>query len=321
MYFLNRFLPGMALCACVIGSVLAQTYPASGSTIRVVVPFSAGSGTDMVARTVMEELQKSLKTTIVVDNKPGANGAIAAELVSRAAPDGYTLVLGTSSGWSTNPWLMKKLSYDPLKDFTPISRVTYFPFILVVSAASPIKTLDDFLKRAQSGGNFAMGYGNASGQVAGGHLMKGAGFKALSVPYKSTPPALTDLVGGQFDFMFVDMASSQGLVQSGRLRAIAVMADRRSELMPELPALGEKVPGFTFVTWGGLLGPAGLPPAIVERLNSEMGAILRKQEVKAKMGSLGLEAYPSTAPEFAKFLSVQLQEWGDKVKDAGIERE
>ncbi|RYZ04628.1 MAG: tripartite tricarboxylate transporter substrate binding protein, partial [Comamonadaceae bacterium] len=227
---------------------MAQAYPAPGATVRVIVPFAPGSGTDVVSRALMEELQKSLKTTIIIDNKPGANGAVAAELARKAAPDGYTLVMGTSSGWSTNPWLMKKMAYDPVKDFTPIARTTYFPFILVVSAASPIRTLDDFLKRAHAGGNFSMGYGNASGQVAGAHLMKTAGFKALSVPYKSTPPALVDLVGGQFDFMFVDMASSQGLIKGGKVRALAIMSDRRSELMPGLPAIEEKVPGFTFVT-------------------------------------------------------------------------
>ena len=257
----------------------------------------------------------------MIDNKAGANGAIASEIVSKASPDGNTLLLVTSSAFSANPWLMKKLSYDPAKDFTPIVRVVDFPFMLVVSGTSPIKTLDDLVKHIQSGAKIAMGYGNATGQVANAHLMKAAKFEGVSVPYKSTPPAMTDLIGGQFDAMFVDMASSQGLVKDGRIRPLAVMADRRSKLMPNLPALGEKFPGFTYVAWGGLVGPAGLPAEVVTMMQATFSSSLANPSVVKRFGELGLEPYPSTTAEFANFILEQKGAWGAKIKDAGIQPE
>jgi tripartite-type tricarboxylate transporter receptor subunit TctC len=271
-----------------------------------------------MARALVDELQRSLGTPVVIDNKPGANGAVAAELTRKATPDGYTLVLATSSGWSTAPWLLKGLSYDPVKDFIPIARTTDFPFVLVVSAASPMRTLDDFLKKARAS-QLNMGYGNATGQVAGAHFMKAAGFKALPVPYKSTPPALVDLVGGQFDFMFVDIASSQGLIKSGKVRPLALMADRRSDLMPGVPALGEQFPGFDYVAWGGLMAPRGLPPEVVRKLGILTVEILQKPELKARMAALGLAPYPGSSAEFERFVKDQLQAWGSKIKEAGLE--
>lgn len=307
-----------AVAASFGGAQAQAVYPASGTPIKVVVPFAAGSGTDTMARALVDELQRDLGTPVIIDNKPGANGAIAGDLVRKAPPDGYTLVLATSSGWSTAPWLLKGLPYDPAKDFTAIARTTEFPFVLVVSAASPIRTLDDLLKKARET-QLNMGYGNATGQVAGAHFMKAAGFNALPVPYKSTPPALVDLIGGQFDFMFVDIASSQGLIKSGKLRPLALMADQRSDLMPGLPALGEKFPGFHYIAWGGLMAPRGLPPDIVRKLNAVTVAILRKPELKAKMATLGLAPYPSGSTEFEQFVKDQLQAWGDKIKEAGLE--
>lgn len=306
------------------GAVQAQVqaYPQKGSTIRLVVPFSAGSGTDVMTRALIEDVQKSLDgATVLIDNKPGANGAVASEMVAKSAPDGQTLLLVTSSAFSANPWLMKKINYDPTKDFTPIIRTTDFPFIFVVSGASQINTIEDFLKHAQSGKKLTLGYGNATGQVANAHLMKAAKFEALSVPYKSTPPAMVDLIGGQFDAMFVDMASSQSLIKQGRLRPLAVMADRRSKLMPNLPALGEKFPGFSYVAWGGLVGPAGLKPDVVTKLNSVFASSLNKPEVIKRFEELGLESFPSTTAEFAKFIVDQKLAWGEKVKDAGMQPE
>ncbi|GAA5235810.1 tripartite tricarboxylate transporter substrate binding protein [Verticiella sediminum] len=301
------------------GSQAGQpSYPAPGKPVQIVVPFAPGSGTDTMARALAEDLQKALGTPVVIANRPGANGAVAAEFVRKATPDGYTLVLATSSGWSTNTWLLKAVSYDPVRDFTPIARTTNFPFVLVVSASSSIRTLDDFLDRARAS-QLTMGYGNATGQVAGAHLMKVAGFEALPVPYGSTPPALVDLIGGRFDFMFVDIASSQTLIESGKVRPLAVMADQRSSLMPQLPALGETYPGFDYVPWGGLMGPQALPSEITDKLGSITVAILRHDELKARMAALGLEAYPAGSAQFGTFVQEQLRAWGDKVKEAGLE--
>ncbi|MBO9513249.1 MAG: tripartite tricarboxylate transporter substrate binding protein [Variovorax sp.] len=313
-----RTLAAVAL-ATAAGVAIAQGFPVPGKTIRVIVPFTAGSGTDVTTRILVEDLQKGMGVPMIVENKPGANGTLAAEYVSKQAPDGYTLLIGTSSAFSANPWLLKKLPYDPLKDFTPIARTTDFPFFLAVSGSSPVKNLDDFLQFVRSAPKLALGYGNATGQVANAHLMNDARFSAVSVAYKSTPPALVDMVGGQFDAMFVDIASSQGLVKDGKVRAIAVMSDRRSALMPGLPALGEKVPGFNYIAWGGLIGPPGMPADIVERLNAEMVRTLNKPAIKEKFAAVGQDPFPSTAAEFAAFMVDQKAAWGAKIQAAGIE--
>jgi len=301
----------------VVGMAYAQTYPAK--PIRVVVPFAPGSGTDVMTRVLMEELNKALSVPIVVENKPGANGSIAAKSVADAAPDGYTLLLGTSSAHSANPWLFKRLNYAPIDDFTPIARTTNFPFMLVVSGSSPVKNVLDFLAFVRSDTQRTMGYGNSTGQVAGAHLMTVAKFQAVSVPYRSTPPALVDLVGGQFDFMFVDLASSQGLVKSGKVRPLAMMADRPSVLMPGLPALGETFPDFSYVAWGGLMGPAGLPRDVVEFLSAAVVRTLNKPNVRERFAALGLEPYPAPADAFATFMVEQQAAWGARIKAAGIE--
>ena len=312
----------LSFIACLGAGAHAQSYPAAGSTIRVIVPFSAGSGTDVMTRVLVEDVQKSFpKAAFIVENRPGANGSVAAEYVSHAAPDGYTLLLTTSSAFSANPWLIKQLRYDPVKDFTPIARTTHFPFILAVNGASPYKTLDDLMAHLTSGNDVALGYGNSTGQVANAHLMAAAHFKAVSVPYKSTPPALVDLVGGRFDAMFVDMASSQSLVGSGKVRPLAVMADTRSALMPDQPALGEKFPGFIYIPWGGLVGPAGVSDEVVAVLGKAFIGSLNKPEVRKKFASMGLEPLPGSPQEFARFIVDQKAAWGAKIREAGIQPE
>lgn len=307
------------LVATLATAAIAQKYPEPGRTIRVLVPFTAGAGSDLMARTLLDDVQKGLGVPIVIDNRPGANGTVAAEFLLRQAPDGYTLLLGTSSAFSANPWLLKKMPHDPITDFTPIVSTTDFPFFLAVSGSSPIRTLDDFVKHVQSASRFTMGYGNATGQVANAHLMRAAKFKAVSVAYRGTPPAMADLLGGQIEAMFVDIASSQSLVKDGRVRPIAMMSDRPSALMPGLPALGERFPGFNYLAWGGLIGPPGLPAEIVNRLNAEVVKSLAKPEIREKFAGMGQAPLPSTPEEFAKFMVDQKAAWGAKIQEAGIE--
>ncbi len=298
----------------------AQAFPSK--PIRLVVPFAVGSGTDILARVIGEEVQRNLGTSIIVENKPGAGGQIAAEIVTKAAPDGYTLLMGTNTALSANPFLYRKLTYDPIKDFTPIARTNYFLFLLVVAADSPMKSTADVIARAKANpGKVSYGYGNSTGQVAGAHFARGGGFQALAVPYKSTPPALTDLASGQIDFMFVDLASSQNYMRGGKLRAIAVQSDERSALLPELPAAGEVVPGFTFVAFGGVVGPAGMPRDVVARLNAEFTKALGTPAVKERMAALGLEPAPMSPEAFGRFMSEQLTTWGRKIAEAGIQPE
>lgn len=313
-----------ALAACVLalstGSAAAQAYPSR--PIRVIVPFAVGSGTDILTRLITEELQKSLGQPFVIDNKPGASSQIAAEAAAKAEPDGYTLMMTTNTAHSANPHLFKKLRYDPLKDFTPIARVNYFLFALAVKADSPIRTPQELVAHVRANpGKFSYGFGNSTGQVAGAHFVKYGRMDAQPVPYKSTPPAMTDIAVGQVEFMFVDWAAAQSFIKAGKLKLIGVQSDTRSAMLPELPPVGETVPGFTFTVWGGMIGPAGMPPAIVQTLNAAVNKVLATPAVRERMMGLGLEPAPMSLEDFRRFTVEQHAAWGKSIRDAGIQPE
>ncbi|MFO1199352.1 MAG: tripartite tricarboxylate transporter substrate binding protein [Burkholderiaceae bacterium] len=300
----------------------AQGYPSK--PIRLVIPFGAGSATDIVARALAEELRAALGQPVVVESKPGASAQIGAEFVARAAPDGYTLFLTTNTSHSANPAMFRKLPYDPIRDFTPIGRVCYFPFVLAVDAALPVRTPAELVAYAKANaGKVSYGYGNSTGQVAGAALNSLAQLGAQAIAYKSTPQALTDVAGGQVAFMFVDLASSQQHLKSGRIRAIAVSTERRTPMAPELPTLGETLglQGFDLSAWVGMFGPAGLPADVVSRLSAELRRIADRKEIRERLESLGGEPAPAAAPEFAAYVRRQLDVWAQKVRDAGIQAE
>ena len=309
-----------ALLLVLSGFAAAQAYP--DKPIRVLVPFAAGSGTDILARVVTEELRASMGANFVIDNRAGASGQIAAELVAKANPDGYTLFLSTNTPHSANPFLFKKINYDPVRDFDAVARMIYFVFILVVNPNSNIKTVPELIAHVKANaGRISYAFGNSTGQVNGAYFVSAAKIDALPVPYKSTPPAMTDLISGQVQFMFVDAASSQGNVKSGRLRAIAVMSDKRSDLFPDLPAVGETVPGFDTVPWAGMFAPAGTPKAVINKLNAEIVKAINKPAVNQRLAEMGLAPGPSTPAELDRFVKEQLAAWGKKIKDAGIQPE
>jgi tripartite-type tricarboxylate transporter receptor subunit TctC len=310
--------------ACVLalgGAAHAQPYPAKPVTI--VVPFGAGSGTDSITRIVGHFLSTALKQTVVVEPKPGANGAIAATYVARSAPDGYTLVMGTNSPHSAVPFLAKNVPYDPVKDFAPVSRVGSFTLMLVVNPEIPAKSVADLIAYAKANpGKLTFASGNTSGIVAGETLKRWAGVDMLHVPYKSVPPALNDVLGGRVSMMFADFATAMPHVRANTLRALATTRKVRSTLFPEVPSLHEAgVTGFEMDSWAGLFAPAGTPGDIVGRLNAEVRAILGDPEIKAKIAATGFEAFASTPAEFDEFVKAQLASWGKMVKDAGIEPE
>ena len=318
MKLLRTFAFAVLASACAAAG--AQTYPSK--TIRVIVPFAVGSGTDILTRLVTDELQKNLGVPFIVDNKPGASSQIAAEAAAKAEPDGYTLMMTTNTAHSANPHLFKKLRYDPLKDFTPVARVNQFLFALAVRADSPIKTPAELLAKANAEpGKMSYGFGNSTGQVAGAHFVKYGRIDAMPVPYKSTPPAMTDIAVGQVEFIFVDWAAAQSFMKAGKLKLIAVQSDQRSALLPDLPPVGETVPGFTFTVWGGLIAPAGVPPAIVNTLNAAVNKVLATPAVREKMMGLGLEPFPASVEEFRKFAIEQHAAWGKSIRDAGIQPE
>ena len=317
-----RLLPALAACvlALTTGSAAAQAYPSR--PIRVIVPFAVGSGTDILTRLITEELQKSLGQPFVIDNKPGASSQIAAEAAAKSEPDGYTLMMTTNTAHSANPHLFKKLRYDPLKDFTPIARVNHFLFALAVKADSPIRTPQELVAHVRANpGKFSYGFGNSTGQVAGAHFVKYGRMDAQPVPYKSTPPAMTDIAVGQVEFMFVDWAAAQSFIKAGKLKLIGVQSDTRSAMLPELPPVGETVPGFTFTVWGGMIGPAGMPSAIVQTLNAAINKVLATPAVRERMMGLGLEPAPMSLEDFRRFTVEQHAAWGKSIRDAGIQPE
>ena len=314
----------VAICCAALGqapaSRAAQPYP--DKPIRVIVPFGPGTGTDILARILTEDLRASNGWSFVVDNRAGGSAQIAAELAARAAPDGYTLFLSTNTPHSANPFLFKKINYDPIKDFAAVSRLIYYSFILVVNPGSNIKTVPELLAFVRANpGKTSYAFGNSTGQVNGAFFVKAAKLDSIAVPYKSTPPAMTDIIGGQVHFMFVDTASSQGHVKAGRLRAIGVMSDQRSKILPDLPAVGETVPGFDTTPWAGFFVPAGTAKTIISRLSDETQKTINKPAVHQKLTELGLEPVPSGPAELDRFVQQQLKNWGKKIRDAGIQPE
>jgi tripartite-type tricarboxylate transporter receptor subunit TctC len=298
----------------------AQNYP--DRPIRVIVPFAAGSGTDVLARIVTEELRSTMGASFVIDNRAGASGQIAAELVAKANPDGYTLFLSTNTPHSANPFLFRKLNYDPVRDFSAVSRMIYYVFILVVNPNQSVKTVPELIAYIKANpGKTSYAFGNSTGQVNGAYFVSAAKLDSLPVPYKSTPPAMTDLIGGRIDWMFVDAAASQGHVKAGRLRAIALMGDHPSDTMPDLPPVGATVPGFDTVPWAGMFVPARTPKHIIGKLNAEIVKAIEKPAIGQRLIDAGLQPAPSTPAQLDQFVKQQLGAWGKKIKDAGIQPE
>jgi len=298
-----------------------SAYPSR--TISIVVPFPAGSGTDAVGRIMAVELSKILGQQVVIENKPGANATIGAQFVARAQPDGYTLFLSTNTAHSAAPWLMKSINYDPIKDFTPVARGGNLPFILVINPKLPIHSVQELVAYAKKNpGKLNYASGNSTGIVGGATLASRAGIDIVHVPYKGTPQAMTDVVGGQVDMMFTDVASGMPFVKSGQMRALAVSTASRSAVVPDLPSMSESgIKDFDLNSWNGYFGPAGLPPEVVAKLNAAINKIVSNPETKAKLAGLGFDAFSGTPQDFSNFVGQQLVLWQGLIKDAGIKPE
>ncbi len=300
------------------GAQTAVTWPVK--PITLVVPFPAGSGTDAVGRIVATELGNILGQQIVIENKPGGNATIGAQLVARAQPDGYTLFLATNTPMSAAPWLMKSISYDPVKDFTPVARGGNLPFILVINPKLPIHSVQELVAYAKKHpGKLNYASGNSTGIVGGATLAARAGIEMVHVPYKGTPQAMTDVIGGQVDLMFTDVASGMPFVKSGQMRALAVSTRDRSAIVPDLPSMAEAgIKDFDLNSWNGYFGPAGLSPEVVLKLNTAINQIVNHPETKAKLAGLGFDAFSGTAQSFTAFVGEQLVLWRDLIQAAGI---
>jgi tripartite-type tricarboxylate transporter receptor subunit TctC len=303
--------------------------PASGQapypnrTITLVLPFAAGSGTDTTTRIISQHLGVALGVGLVIDNKPGANGMIAATYAARAAPDGYTLFVTTNTTHSANPFLLKTLTYDPVRDFVPIARTGDLPFMLVVNNELPVKSVAELVAYGKANpGKLTYASGSSSSSVSGATFAYNAGIDMLHVPYKSSPPALTDVIGGRISMMFVDVLTGLPHVKGNALRALAVTTRDRSPLMPELPSMQEAgVPDFDITSWQGYFAPAGTPKEIVTRLNAEIRKIIETPEIKAQLATLGMDAFSGTPEQLGAFVAEQLVLWEKLIKNAGIEKQ
>src|SRR5437764_952865 len=270
---------------------MAQTWPVK--PIKWVVPFAAGGTTDILARTVGDKLSVALGQPVVVDNRPGAGGAVGADYTAKSPPDGYTIMGGTISTHAINASLYKSLPYDPIKDFVPITMIVRLPNLLVVNPEIPAKNVGELiaLLKANPGKYSFASSGNGTSQHLSGELFKTmAGIDMQHVPYKGSPPALQDVVGGQVSMTFDNITTAWPLAKAGKLRALAVTTATRSAVAPDVPTLAESgLPGFEIGSWQGVFAPAGVPPEIVKRLNTEIVKILNQPEVKEKLTAMGAE--------------------------------
>ncbi|HET6493688.1 MAG TPA: tripartite tricarboxylate transporter substrate binding protein [Burkholderiales bacterium] len=315
----------VALCAIVSWSASAlaqQPYPSR--PIRLISPFAPGGGNDILCRTIAPKLTERIKQQVIVDNRPGANGIIGTEVAARSAPDGYTIVL-IPSGHAVNASLHRKLPYDSIRDFTPITLVGSSPLILAVHPSLPARSVKELIALAKAHPE-QLTYGSAgigsSGHLGGALFDALTGTKMVHVPYKGMSLAITDLMSGQVSLVFGTSLSVMPHVRSGRLRAMATTGAQRSPALPDLPTVaGAGVPGYEAGLWYGFVGPARIPAEIVRRLNSEIVAVLKLAEVRERLASQGVDARPSTPEEFGRLLASDLERWAKVVQRAGIRAE
>ncbi len=297
----------------------AQTYPTR--PIRLIAPFAPGGPTDIVARVVAQRLGASLGQNLVVDNRPSAGGAIGCELVARAAPDGYTLLLGSSGNLAVAPSLTLKLPYDPVKDFQPVTQTTSGPQIMVVHPSVQAKTVQEFIALARKSGklNYASGGTGMSNHLASELFTMAAKVSILHVPYKGTGPALSELLGGQVQMMMSSLLPAMPHVQSGRLRGLAVTSLKRTAALPDIPTMVESgLPGFETTSWHGLLLPAKTPAAIANRLHSELVKMLNHAEVKTLFANQGMDVVANKPEEFAAYIKSESEKWSRVIKTIGL---
>ncbi|MDM0073795.1 tripartite tricarboxylate transporter substrate binding protein [Variovorax sp. J2P1-59] len=319
-----RLLAGaaLALLAC---SSLAQT-PWPAKPIKLVVPFPPGGGTDFVARLIAEKLTTQAGWVIVIDNKPGAGGNIGLDAVAKSAPDGYTIGLGQTANLAINPALYAKMPFDPLKDFAPIASVASQPVVLLVNASSPYKTLADVVaasKAKPESLRIGLAGNGTVGHLAGEMLERRADIKMLNVPYKGAGPAMTDLLGNQVELNFANTPVAIPQLTGGKVRALAISSPQRLKTVPQLaavPTVAEQgYPGFDAITWTGLVAPAGTPPAVVERINSEVQKILKRPDVLEKLALEGSTAAAEGTPrQFGDYIRSEHQKWGALIRGANI---
>jgi tripartite-type tricarboxylate transporter receptor subunit TctC len=309
----------MAFCLMVSVGAQAQTYPSK--PIRLIVPFPAGGATDIFARTLSQKLAEKLGTSVVVDNKPGAGGTLGSDMVAKAPPDGYTLLLATSSTHSIGPNLNPKMPYDAVRDFTPIGQVGNAPSIMLVPNSSPAKTVQEWIDYARKNPgrlNYASSGNGTIVQLTAELFKSQAGVFVVHIPYKGTALAMPDLISGKVDVLFDSLPTGLPHVRDGRLRALGVTTAQRTPLAPGVPPISEVLPGYESTTWFGVFGPPGLRAELVNRINTAANQALKEAEVADKLQKLGIEAVGGTPAEFTSMLASESAKWKKIINERKI---
>ena len=308
-----------ALAVIASATALAQHYP--DKPVKIIVPYAPGGAVDIVARTVGKPLSEALKQPVIVENKPGASANIGMEAAAKAAPDGYTLLMA-SNGIATNMALFPNLAFDGRRDFAPVARIGYAPLVIVVPAASPIKSLKDLIAMAKAEPGkltYASAGNGSSGHLAGELLKSTAKIDVLHVPYKGGAPAITDLLGERISFMPINPVEVIAHIRGGKLRALAVASDRRFSLLPDVPTAAEAgLPGYDASVWWGLVAPARTSPETVRELNAETNNALANADVAKALNDVGVVLTPGTPQQFGAFIEAQTSLWSGVIKSAGI---
>ena len=305
------------------GPACADAYPSQ--TIKLIVPYPAGGTTDLLGRMISDQLQTGLGGSVIVENRPGAGTSIGAEQVARAAPDGYTLLLATSTTLAINKTLYRHLPYDPVKDFTPIALVAGVPFALIVNPEIPAKTLSEFIAYAKSKPGLTYGSaGNGSPQHLGAEMLKAAaGIEVSHVAYRGSVPAMLDVIAGHIAFMVVDLQPALPQIKDGKVRVLGVTTTARVDAAPEIPTLAEQgLKGFELVAWQGVVGPAGLPRPIVDRLAAQIAKLVSSPGTRDKFKLIALQSLPDSTPDsFAVYVKTEVDRWATIVRASGAELE
>ena len=321
----HRHILILAALATASGAGLAQTASWPNQPVRFVVPYTPGGGTDTVTRHVAERISAGTKWVFLVDNKPGAGGNIGMDAVAKARPDGYTIGMGQTANIAINPALIPKMPFDAGKDLIPVALVAELPMVMVVKDDSPWKSLADAVKAAKAKPGEvkqALAGTGTVGHLAGEMLARRAGIQVLSIPYKGAAPAITDLIGGQTDYMFSTPQSVMGMIKGGKLRALAVSSPRRLAILPDVPTVAESgYKDFVAMDWKAIVAPAGTPADIVRRMNAEVAKALAEPTLLKTLAAEGSTPMSGDPAQAASFIKAEQARWGSLVREAGIKAE
>jgi tripartite-type tricarboxylate transporter receptor subunit TctC len=309
-----------ALCLACGPAAADEPFPSHG--LRIIVPFAAGGAVDVLARVTAQPLSEALGQPVVVDDRTGAGGNVGGDLVAKAAPDGYTLLLATTGLLTINPTIYREMPFSPSRDLAPVARLATVPNLMVINPDLPVFNVADFIAyaKARPGKLFFASPGKGTGIHLSGELFKTmAGVDLVHAPYRGSAPALNDLMAGEVQVMFDNMPSALPLAKSGKLRALAVTTATRAPALPDVPTLAESgLPGYETSAWFGILAPAATPPAIVETLGRTLGTILRRPEIGARLAELGAQPTPDTPAEFAAFIAAETAKWSQLARAANV---